>query len=258
MSSLTLSQIHLARGSHADWGTEMCVMEAAAYIAGEPHSDHPACVCPTLATFLRAWNDDLPDDDRQKLELYVTRIIGTAGDGNAERRAWMALDWLTRTCTPAWLDLAGLSDHAAALRATPEITDDASLAAGAAVVDAAEDAAGDAVRDAARDAVRAAVRDAAAAAAGAAVRAAAGDAAWNAAGDPAGDAAWNTTGAAAWNAAWNAAGDAAWNVVRAAAGDAAGDAVRVAANRTLRPVVLQLQQSAFGLLDRMIDLPPVV
>jgi len=31
----------LAHGSHADWSRGACLMEAVAYVAGEPHSDHP-------------------------------------------------------------------------------------------------------------------------------------------------------------------------------------------------------------------------
>jgi hypothetical protein len=56
----------------------------------------------------------------------------------------------------------------------------------------------------------------------------------------AGDAAW----AAAWDAAWAAAGD--------AAGDAARDAAWAAAGDALQPTVIDLQTSAFDLLDRML------
>ncbi len=44
-------------------------MEAAAFIAGEPWSDHPACVCPVIAAFMRSWNDGLSDKDRNRLLL---------------------------------------------------------------------------------------------------------------------------------------------------------------------------------------------
>ncbi|MDP8928692.1 MAG: helix-turn-helix domain-containing protein, partial [Actinomycetota bacterium] len=48
-------------------------------------------------------------------------LVGTAGsDEDAARRAWIALDWSARVSTPAWLDLAGLADHAQHLRALPE------------------------------------------------------------------------------------------------------------------------------------------
>lgn len=40
----------LESGNH-DAGGGMCAMEAAAWIAGEPHSDDPKCVCPIIAAF---------------------------------------------------------------------------------------------------------------------------------------------------------------------------------------------------------------
>lgn len=33
---------------------EACLLEAVAYVAGEPLSDSPPCVCPVLASFGRA------------------------------------------------------------------------------------------------------------------------------------------------------------------------------------------------------------
>lgn len=52
MPSLDLDTLTLHAGRHSP-GDEMCVMEAVAYIAGEPWSDHPECACPVIATFLR-------------------------------------------------------------------------------------------------------------------------------------------------------------------------------------------------------------
>jgi hypothetical protein len=57
----------LGSGSHNHFGEGMCAMEAASYIAGEPWSDHPECVCPVIAAFLRNWNDSLPKSDRERL-----------------------------------------------------------------------------------------------------------------------------------------------------------------------------------------------
>ncbi|NUR19372.1 MAG: hypothetical protein HOQ12_07535, partial [Gemmatimonadaceae bacterium] len=45
-STLTLDTITLASGGHASPADGLCVMEAAAYFAREPHSDRPACVSP--------------------------------------------------------------------------------------------------------------------------------------------------------------------------------------------------------------------
>jgi hypothetical protein len=115
----------LDEGGHSGLAEGVCAMEAAAYIAGEPWSDHPECVCPVVAAFMRGWNDSLPDDERTALLLPLTpKTIGTRGSEKlAERRALMAADWLVRVNTPAWLRLAGLDTHADALSALPEITD---------------------------------------------------------------------------------------------------------------------------------------
>src|SRR5688572_3642961 len=94
--------IVLKHGAHQPDG-EMCLLEAVAYVAGEPWSDHPECVSEVLGTFGRAWNDALPDDATRTRLLgpFITRLVGTRASADVEeRRAWMALDWLVRTFTP--------------------------------------------------------------------------------------------------------------------------------------------------------------
>ncbi len=209
-------------------------MEAVAYVAGEPWSDQPRCASTVITSFLISWNDSLDDSDRQMLKPYIPRLVGTrttAADETA--RAWMLTDWLARECAPAWLRLAGLTDHAEALEALAPLTNASLAKQGQPTLAAARAAAGAAAWDAAWDA------------AGAAARAAAGAAAW--------DAAWDAAGAAAWDAAWDAARDAAGAAARAAARAAAWDAARAAAGAALAPTVKSLQVSALLLLDRMID-----
>ena len=106
-----LNDITLTDGSHKSPDDGMCVMEAAAWIAGEEWTDHPACVSPMLAAFCRLLNDAWDDEGRQRLKPFAARAVGTAGDGQDEARSYMALDWLVRTHTPAWLDLAGTVRH---------------------------------------------------------------------------------------------------------------------------------------------------
>ena len=115
----------LSSGSHISPEEGACVMEAVAYIAGEPWSDHPTCACPVITTFLISWNDALPDDERDALlRPLIPRVVGTRATATVERRrALIAADWLMRVHTPAWLRLAKLDAHAAALEALPEITD---------------------------------------------------------------------------------------------------------------------------------------
>ena len=169
-TEIDIETVVLFRGAHSEPNGEFsaCVMELSSYIAKEPWSDHPACVSPVLAAFLRSWNDALDDDTRQKLKPYAARVVGTAGDGKDKQRAWMAVDWLARTQLPIWLDLAGMGEHAAAVRAVIAITDAESAgvalptlnAARAAASAGASAGASAAARAAARTAGRAAARDA--------------------------------------------------------------------------------------------------
>ncbi|WP_201451754.1 hypothetical protein [Rhodovarius lipocyclicus] len=264
----------LSSGGHHPSDGEMCVMEAVAFVAGEPWSDSPACACPVIGAFLRAWNDGLPDDERDALlRPLIPRLVGTKSTPAVEhRRSLMAADWLVREHTPAWLRLAGLTAQADALAGLPEITSMAQVPSIRPAIEAARrdaaaawDAARDAAWDAARDAAWAAAWDAAWDAA----RAAAWDAARAAARDAARDAAWDAARDAAWDAAWAAARDAAraaaWDAARAAARDAARDAAwdaardaawaaaRAAAWDALNPTRIALQRSALRLVERMIE-----
>ena len=164
----------LKSGAHTPGGPDMCVMEAVAYVAGEEWTDSPVCACPVIAAFLRSWNDGITDDATRTrlLTQFIPRLVGSKSTDRVEdTRAWLAVDWSVRVSTPAWLDIAGPTDHADALRSLPEVTAETVTAARPAI-------------------------DAARAAAGAAARAAAGAAAW----DAARAAAW----AAARDAAWDA------------------------------------------------------
>jgi hypothetical protein len=218
----------LKEGSHEDFETGACIMEAVAYVTGEPWSDHPACACPVITTFMISWNDALlSDEERTRLLLpLIPKIVGTRGSEALEsRRATMAADWLVRTHAPAWLRLAGLTAEADALAGLPEITDFAQtpsimepLRASRVAAERKWAAAGDAARDAVR----------------AAAWAAAGTAAWAAA-----VAAWAAAGTAR-DAAWGAAG-------------AAARAAGVAARDVLKSTQDALQASAIELVIRMCE-----
>ncbi len=119
------SNLVLRRGGHTTRDDGMCLLEAAAWLAGETHSDKPECVCPTIASFGRNWNDSLRTDEERTrlLAPLLPHMIGTAtGGADRERRAWLAMDWQVRVQVPTWLSLTpSLADHAERLRALPEI-----------------------------------------------------------------------------------------------------------------------------------------
>jgi hypothetical protein len=244
------SDYTLAYGTHASPNDGRCAMEWVSYLAGEPHSDQPVCVSPVLRAMCIALNDGLDQEPRQRLRPYLTRTIGTANDGLDAARGWMAMDWLTRVYTPAWLDLAGLSDCAGELEGARKVADPESLGH---ALDCLETA-------------RRAARTTRARAFGAPLPT--GWAAAVAAGMAGREAAWACAGAAAWAAArvgiGDIAGDRARAAARAAAGDAAAIAVRQsrhtaraagarsAAHAALEPTLRMLADSALALLDRML------
>jgi len=136
--------LKLESSSHPSPEDGMCIMEAVAYMAHEPFSDHPSCASPVIAAFLRNWNDSLNDEDRQMLKPYIPKLIGTAGSPEAEnRRAWMALDWLARAQAVSWLRLAKLEEHAKAIEGLDEIRDSASAEAATSTLRAASKTDGD-------------------------------------------------------------------------------------------------------------------
>lgn len=117
MTTIDLDALHLDTGGHNNPADGLCLLEAAALFAGETHTDSPTCVSPVLATYGRNLNDVLPDGRRQELKRFIPLLPGTAGDGADEARSYLALDWLIRTYTPAFLDLRPeLADVAAELR----------------------------------------------------------------------------------------------------------------------------------------------
>lgn len=161
MNPLDLDSLTISRGKHASIQSGACLMELVAYVNGEPWTDLPRCVSPLLAAFCRSLNDTMEDAERQKLKELIPILSGTnTGRDDDQKRGMMCADWIIRTYTPAWLALAGLTEHAEQLRSISEITTGDSLieaipalvAARTAARDAAGTAIGTAARDAARDA----------------------------------------------------------------------------------------------------------
>ena len=145
-----LETITLESGAHSknDEG-HMCIMEAVAYVAGEPWSDTPQCASPVIASFCRSWNDTsgpYGQEIRNRLRGYIPRLVGSRGTNEQEeQRAWLATDWLLRVCEPAWLRLAGLTEHAETLSALPPQLSREAVLASVAARDAAWDASWDAL-----------------------------------------------------------------------------------------------------------------
>lgn len=126
-----------------DW--QWCMMEVAAWMAGEAWSSEPANVSPVIAAMCNAINDVMDDTTRQDLTALIDvapdGIIDTVDGGKETAREWMCVDWLVRTLLPMWLDYSTDADVLAASTAIKAL---APLAAGwtgeAATLAALEDA----------------------------------------------------------------------------------------------------------------------
>jgi hypothetical protein len=113
VKQINLDELVLESGSHSSPEDGMCVMEAVAYVAGEPHSDHPKCASKVLTSFLISLNDRWDSDDRQLLKPFIRRLINTAtGPEDEETRRWMLADWLIHEYAPGIFRHVGLTAEA--------------------------------------------------------------------------------------------------------------------------------------------------
>jgi hypothetical protein len=167
----------------------------------------------------------------------------------------MALDWLVRTYTAAWLTVARLPSSARQLECLPPVVDaDDLLPALNALTATRQDSRGSWCE--ALGPARAAARTP-----------------WAAGRAAACEVAWGSAGAAAWAAARLGVGDITGDRARAMAREIAGDAAamvarearsgmgraaaREAARQALAPTVEELRTSVFALLDRMLPTEPL-
>ena len=166
---------YLTYGFHTSPEDGLCLVEAAAYLAGEPHGDRPLCVCPALAAFGRALNDGPWSSAEARTDALGPLVALLAGSRATRRVERARAVFLARRALTAYaplalasavLSLEAIEIDCSALRAaalllcekpSPESADAARAAA------AAADAAAYAFRDAA--AARAAAAAAASAAA---------------------------------------------------------------------------------------------
>jgi pyruvate/2-oxoglutarate dehydrogenase complex dihydrolipoamide acyltransferase (E2) component len=164
METVNLDRMELAAGAHPDRSNGLCAMEVVAWLAGEPHSDHPICACPVVSAFVRCLNDQMPTSERQRLKPYLTRLVNSVGSTAVRRRrTFLAVDFAVREAAVLGLWARGRTADADRLAALAPIVDQATAsAAAAAYADAAVYAAA-AYADAAAYAAAAAAAYAAAA-----------------------------------------------------------------------------------------------
>lgn len=89
------SNLRLRSGYHRDPRNGLCLMEAVAWLAREPHTDTPLCVDPLLTGFGVLVNDMVSPDTRQeRLKPLIPALIGTRGDGYVRKREQQAAIFL--------------------------------------------------------------------------------------------------------------------------------------------------------------------
>jgi hypothetical protein len=156
-------KFELRKGNSKNPREGACLLDAVSWLEYGTLGDHPACVCPVFAAFGRRINDVMSDAGRQRLKLFIPRLVGTVDPEHererAEYLAWQAI----RVFAPLALDAVGQHKHATVLR---NFT--GSLAEAAAAARAARAAAAAARAAAPEAAARAAATRAAAGAARAA------------------------------------------------------------------------------------------
>lgn len=75
------------RGAHRSVEHGACVMEYAALLSGQEHTDRPETVHPLLAALCRRLNDSVGDDVRAGLVRLAPALIGTAQSRAGDRGA---------------------------------------------------------------------------------------------------------------------------------------------------------------------------
>ena len=76
-----------------------CVMSLVAQLAGEGHTDRPACASPLVRAFVIPVNDHMPREARQRLKPFAPRLVGT-NDGLDRARAEVLRRALAETILP--------------------------------------------------------------------------------------------------------------------------------------------------------------
>jgi hypothetical protein len=127
-----LATVVIEPHGHPRRGTRLSVLELAAWLAGEPHSDDPVNVSPVLRVYARELAAGLDDEHRQSLRDRASRLAGTGAfdDRSEHRRSWLLADRLLRVHAPTWLGAAGLSESADRLRRLSSIESDTQLVRG--------------------------------------------------------------------------------------------------------------------------------
>ena len=127
-----LCQWELKSGSH-EWpgpGGGTCINEAAIVASGfeyksvGEHADCPPCFSPVISAYLISINDSMPDEIRQKLMRFVTRLSGSSDTPAVEqqRLEYIILETVKRIVSLS-MDAVNLTAMAAMCRSVVTLDD---------------------------------------------------------------------------------------------------------------------------------------
>lgn len=112
-----LEKYELRTGAHKNLEEGACIMELVSYIANEPWSDHPKCVCPILTEYAIRINDRFNDEHRQLLKPLIPLLLNTKENDNTQIARKRLMRWRNVTVTyPLILEFYKLPEIAMRLR----------------------------------------------------------------------------------------------------------------------------------------------
>jgi hypothetical protein len=114
-----LDLIRLQPGFHKSVAHGLCLLEATALLAGEPHSDHPKCACGVVTYYAIPINDYSTGKQRQRLRRFIPRLIGSRSKSFRRSRAKYLVRQAVTVFLPIVYDGFGQRALAAELRALP-------------------------------------------------------------------------------------------------------------------------------------------
>ena len=102
----------------------MSLLEAVAYLSGEPHTHEPQSVCPVLGAFGECLEEEIFPSDLDELLPYAAKLVGTRGTSDTEqRRAYHFADRAVREFAPIVLEVAGYGEMASELQSLAQVCD---------------------------------------------------------------------------------------------------------------------------------------
>ena len=114
---IDLDKIFLKKGSHKNFEDGACIMEMVSYLANEPWSDRPQCVCPRLTSFAISYNDKVDDRRRQELKILIPKLINSRDPSKEKARIDLFVHHLISVVLPLLTEALGLEEITLKLRA---------------------------------------------------------------------------------------------------------------------------------------------